>query len=137
MTTSICIAATLLAVLTIPLLILYLVTETRPQRARRWRRGRARLFRNNVGALRDANGRLIRFGLQPGSGDLIGWRSVVIGSEHLGQRVAQFVSVEVKAPGQARRARPDQLAWQQQVTAAGGLACIVDSEAQAVECVDP
>lgn len=101
-------------------------------------RGRARLFRNNVGALRDATtGRLIRFGLQPGSGDLIGWRSVVIGPEHLGRQLAQFVSVEVKAPGQARRARPDQRAWQQQVTAAGGLACIVDSEAQAVECVDP
>lgn len=101
-------------------------------------RGRARLFRNNVGALRDAqSGRLVRFGLQPGSGDLIGWRTVTIGPEHLGQQLAQFVSVEVKAPGQARRARPEQLAWQQQVQAAGGLACIVDSEDQAVECVDP
>ena len=39
MTTPICIAATLLAILTIPLLILYLVTESRTQRARRWRRG--------------------------------------------------------------------------------------------------
>ena len=39
MTTPICIAATLLAILTIPLLVIYLVTESRPQRARRWRRG--------------------------------------------------------------------------------------------------
>lgn len=38
MTTLACLAATLLALLTIPLLILYLVTESRPQRARRWRR---------------------------------------------------------------------------------------------------
>lgn len=38
MTTLTCLAATLLALLTIPLLILYLVTESRPQRARRWRR---------------------------------------------------------------------------------------------------
>lgn len=38
MTTVTCLAATLLALLTIPLLILYLVTESRPQRARRWRR---------------------------------------------------------------------------------------------------
>jgi len=38
MTTLACIAATLLALLTIPLLILYLMTESRPQRARRWRR---------------------------------------------------------------------------------------------------
>ena len=39
MTTLTCLAATLLALLTIPLLILYLITESRPQRARRWRRG--------------------------------------------------------------------------------------------------
>lgn len=38
MTTLTCLAATLLALLTIPLLILYLMTESRPQRARRWRR---------------------------------------------------------------------------------------------------
>lgn len=38
MTTLTCLAATLLALLTIPLLILYLLTESRPQRARRWRR---------------------------------------------------------------------------------------------------
>lgn len=38
MTTVTCLLATLLALLTIPLLILYLVTESRPQRARRWRR---------------------------------------------------------------------------------------------------
>jgi DNA-binding IclR family transcriptional regulator len=38
MTTITCLAATVLAVLTIPLLILYLLTESRPQRVRRWRR---------------------------------------------------------------------------------------------------
>lgn len=38
MTTLTCLAATLLALLTVPLLIVYLVTESRPQRARRWRR---------------------------------------------------------------------------------------------------
>ena len=38
MTTLTCLLATLLALLTVPLLILYLVTESRPQRARRWRR---------------------------------------------------------------------------------------------------
>jgi IS30 family transposase len=31
--------ALILALLTIPLLVLYLLTESRPQRARRWRRG--------------------------------------------------------------------------------------------------
>jgi hypothetical protein len=38
MTTVTRLLATLLAVITVPLLILYLVTESRPQRARRWRR---------------------------------------------------------------------------------------------------
>ena len=86
-------------------------------------RGESRLFRNNVGALRDATtGRQIRFGLRPGSGDLIGWRTVTIGPEHLGLRLAQFVSCEVKTPG--KTASDDQRAWRDEVLAAGGLAFI-------------
>jgi hypothetical protein len=101
-------------------------------------RGRARLFRNNVGALRDANtGRLVRFGLAQGSADLVGWRTITIGPEHVGQRLAQFVSLEVKLPGSLRRTRPAQVAWQQQVQSAGGLAVIVDSEAAAVAAIEP
>ena len=37
MTTTICLLATLLAILTIPVLVLIWFTETRQQRARRWR----------------------------------------------------------------------------------------------------
>jgi len=37
MTTTICLAATLLAILTIPVLILLWATESREQRIRRWR----------------------------------------------------------------------------------------------------
>jgi len=101
-------------------------------------RGRVRLFRNNVGALRDATtGRLVRFGLAPGSADLIGWRSITIGPEHLGQQLAQFVSLEVKATGRLRSARPDQLIWRDRVAAAGGLALIADSEQSALTALDP
>ena len=101
-------------------------------------RGRVRLFRNNVGALRDATtGRLVRFGLAPGSADLIGWRTVTIGPEHLGQQLAQFVSLEIKAPGRLRSARPDQLIWRDRVIAAGGLAVIADSEQSALTALDP
>lgn len=39
MTTITCLLATVLAIFTIPLLVIYLLTESRPQRARRWRRG--------------------------------------------------------------------------------------------------
>ena len=101
-------------------------------------RGRARLFRNNVGALRDAEtGRLVRFGLAPGSADLIGWRTVTIGPEHLGQQLAQFVSLEVKAPGRIRSTRRNQVTWRNQVAAAGGLALIADSEQAALTALDP
>ncbi|MCP9910718.1 VRR-NUC domain-containing protein, partial [Cyanobium sp. BA20m-p-22] len=44
-----------------------------------------RLWRNNVGALRDERGRLVTYGLCKGSSDLIGLRQVLIGPEHLGQ----------------------------------------------------
>lgn len=37
MTTTLCLLATLLAILTIPVLVLLWLTETRQQRARRWR----------------------------------------------------------------------------------------------------
>jgi hypothetical protein len=96
-------------------------------------RGESRLFRNNVGALRDARtGRLVRFGLRPGSADLIGWRTVVIGPEHLGQQIAQFVSCEVKVP--SKQPREDQRIWRDEVLAAGGLAFIAHGpdEAQSI-----
>jgi transcriptional regulator len=37
MTTTLCLLATILAILTIPVLVLLWATETRQQRARRWR----------------------------------------------------------------------------------------------------
>ena len=40
--------------------------------------GPARLWRNNTGALKDATGRLVRYGLCPGSSDLIGLRTRII-----------------------------------------------------------
>lgn len=88
-----------------------------------------RLFRNNVGMLRDERGQVVRFGLHPGSGDLIGWRSVTITPEHVGRTVALFASLEVKAPG--GRVRPDQVLWAEQVRASGGLSGIAHDPAEA------
>jgi hypothetical protein len=59
-------------------------------------RGPVRLWRNNVGALRDERGRLVTYGLCKGSSDLIGLSQVVIGPEHLGQTLALFTALEVK-----------------------------------------
>ena len=60
------------------------------------RREDTRMFRNNVGTLRDKDGRYITYGLCNGSSDLIGWRSIVIGPEHIGKEVAIFTAIEVK-----------------------------------------
>lgn len=91
-----------------------------------------RLFRNNVGALKDERGRLVRYGLANDSkqvneicksGDLIGWRPLLIGPQHMGTVVAQFVSRECKEPGwryTGTEREVAQLNWAQLVTAGGG-----------------
>lgn len=93
-------------------------------------RGPVRLFRNNVGRLPDPRtGRLVTFGLAPGSADLIGWRTVEITPEMVGQQIAVFASLEVKSP--RGRLRPDQAAWLAAVQAAGGIAGVARSAEEA------
>jgi hypothetical protein len=94
-------------------------------------RGPVRLLRNNVGALPAPDGRLVRYGLGQsgatrvvGTSDLIGWRSVTITPDMVGQTIAQFVAIEVKDRG---RATPEQLTWLDAVTRAGGLAGVARS----------
>jgi hypothetical protein len=85
-----------------------------------------RLFRNQVGQLPDPRtGRPVQFGLAKGSADLIGWRSITITPEMVGQQLAVFTSIEVKTP--TGRIRPEQHAWQRNVSAAGGIAGIARS----------
>lgn len=96
------------------------------------------LSRNNVGALRDSRGRVVRYGLanetaalnrRIKSGDLIGIRQVLIEPHHVGLTLGQFASVEVKEPGWAYSGRgrePAQLAWIEHVRKLGGFACFAD-----------
>ena len=84
-----------------------------------------RVFRNNTGTLRDANGRPVTFGLAVGSADLIGWRTVTITPDMVGQRVAVFTSIEVKSA--TGRLRPEQRQWLEAVQAAGGIAGVARS----------
>jgi hypothetical protein len=86
--------------------------------------GPARLWRNNTGALKDAQGRLVRYGLCPGSSDLIGLRTITITPDMVGQTVAVFTAIEVKDRG---RPTPEQLAFIAMVQQAGGLAGVARS----------
>ena len=97
-------------------------------------RGPVRLWRNNTGTLLDRQGRPVTFGLCKGSSDLIGLRSVTIGPEHVGQRLAVFVAVEVKS---ARgRTTAEQGAFIEQVTAMCGLAGVARTVGEAAAILD-
>jgi len=88
-------------------------------------RGPVRLYRNNTGTLRDANGRPVSFGLCKGSADLIGWTTRTITPDMVGQQVAVFTSIEVKTA--TGRLRPEQRQWLESVQAAGGIAGVARS----------
>ena len=91
--------------------------------------GPVRLFRNNTGVLRDANGRPVQFGLCKGSADLIGWTTRTITADMVGQQVAVFTSIEVKTT--TGRLRPEQKLWLAAVENAGGIAGVARSVADA------
>lgn len=86
--------------------------------------GPARLWRNNTGALKDATGRLVRYGLCPGSSDLIGLRQVTITPDMVGQQLAVFVAIEVKDRG---RLTEQQQAFITMVQQGGGMAGVARS----------
>lgn len=96
-------------------------------------RGLVRLFRNNTGALKDQQGRLVTFGLCKGSSDLIGWRTTTINPDMVGRELAVFVAIEVKDRG---RPTPEQLAFIEAVRKAGGLAGVARSTEEAQAIID-
>ena len=94
----------------------------------------ARLFRNQVGSLPDPRtGRPVQFGLARGSADLIGWRTITITPEMVGQRLAVFTSIEVKT--ERGRVRPEQHAWLSTVQQSVGIAGIARSVQDANDLV--
>ena len=103
-----------------------------------------RIFRNLVGegwtgrTVRTEPGGLVllaqaqrvTFGLFPGSGDLMGWRSITITPDMVGKTFARVLSVEIKGP--RTRTQDNQVTWRHAVTAAGGLAGVARSPEQAL-----
>ena len=104
------------------------------------RRGDIVLWRNNVGACKTDDGRMLRYGLANDSAamnrvikshDLIGIRPVLITPEHVGTIIGQFVSREVKRPGwryTGTEREVAQLAWAQLIVSLGGDAMFANGE---------
>lgn len=92
-------------------------------------RGVTRLWRNNTGMLRDQQGRPVRFGLCPGSADLIGYTTVTVTPDMVGQRLAVFTAVEVKTA--TGRPTTEQAAFLDHIRQAGGRAGIARSVSDA------
>jgi hypothetical protein len=82
-------------------------------------KGPVRLFRNNVGF--DAQNK-VKYGLMPGSSDLIGWTQIEIKSNHVGKNFAIFTAIEVKS--EFGRIRPEQQNFVDYVNQSGGIAGI-------------
>ena len=79
-----------------------------------------RLFRNETGKLPDPRtGRWVQFGLAKGSSDLIGFKTIKITPEMIGQEVAQFVSLEIKT--ERGKLSTMQQNWLQKVKSSGGI----------------
>lgn len=87
----------------------------------------SRLWRNNVGALKDRTGALVRYGLAPGSADLIGYQTITITPDMVGREIAVFCAVEVKSA--SGRLSAIQSRFLELIRRAGGMAGVARSAA--------
>ena len=93
-----------------------------------------RMFRNQVGQLPDLRtGRPVQFGLAKGSSDLIGFKTIEVTPDMIGQKLAVFTSIEVKtAKG---KLTPMQHNWLSCVNKAGGITGVARSVQDAIEII--
>lgn len=118
-------------------------------------KGDTRLFRNNValgwvgqtqpikqrtsvllhpGDAVIRHARPLHAGLCRGSADLIGWKTITITPDMVGQTFAVFTAIEVKSP--TGRVTPEQAAFVKMVRRAGGLSGIARSVDEGREILD-
>jgi ribosomal protein S19 len=83
------------------------------------KRKNVRMFRNNVGQIGG-----LSFGLCVGSSDLIGFQSVTVTPEMVGQKIAIFTAIEVKTQ---KGKSPAQTKFVEMVRKFGGIGAIVRS----------
>lgn len=106
------------------------------------------LMRNNSGALKDAEGRLVRYGLgnisrqfneKMKSSDLIGIEPVLIRPEMVGSIIGRFTACEVKPPdwkfSESDKRAVAQLNFINFINARGGRAGFARSEAEFLEII--
>ena len=85
----------------------------------------ATMFRNNTGRLQNNRGEWVNYGLFTGSSDLIGWTTITVRPDMVGQQIAVFTAIEVKTPtGKVSREQANFIA---RVAESGGLAGIARS----------
>lgn len=77
--------------------------------------------------------RRVPYGLLVGSGDRIGYTTITITADHVGQRIAVFTSAEGKVGDD--RLRPEQRQWHANVQAAGGISVEVREPEDLVRAV--
>lgn len=95
---------------------------------------RVRLFRNNTGRLQTRTGTYVTYGLCVGSSDLIGWKSVEITPQMIGQHIAVFVAIEVKSLKGGVRVQQEN--FLRAVNKAGGVAGIARTLEEACQLLN-
>jgi hypothetical protein len=85
-----------------------------------------KIIRRTVGMITLDNPRVLQAGLHKGSADLIGWKTVTVTPKMVGQKLAVFLSVEIKT--KTGRMTREQKNWMKQVNAAGGIAVVEREE---------
>lgn len=93
-----------------------------------------KLVSNNGGTTVLTNARPVKYGLAPGSADLIGIRRVVVTPDMVGQTIGVFVSIECKK-GRGR-AETEQVIWRDMILRFGGRAGVARGVDQARAIVE-
>lgn len=111
------------------------MTESQIQRDIRihLNKGSTRAWRNNIAKLK-VRGQWVNYGI-PGIGgsDLIGFHSITITPDMIGQRVAVFLAIECKSA--TGKPSPAQTNFLDFVTASGGIAGVANSAESALNII--